>query len=318
MLKSLKYVSLLIFCLMILTSCLLAISFNHNSKYMIKNAMYGVLHVSAPRIVGAGFIIGENIILTVSHVVHGADSLNIQAYDKKIYKAHIVFEDTSNDLAVLSFDDWEGFKKNSKYTIIPLVPDYELLDHVYSVGNPSDISFTVTAGIVSSRTQSLSHLSFLIETDAGIFEGSSGGPLLNDHGEAIGINEALLPMEGGSMGMATPYELIMRFLDDQKLFHETRRTNIGVDIRPDGTVVKIAEGGPSQIALLKLGDIVYAPGDNSRVFESNTERGLYISTRPSYESFSLDIIRDGKHITIMIKPNYVVLRNETIFKAPKQ
>jgi len=140
---------------------------------------------------GSGFVIdGEGHILTNFHVVEGARQLEVTTSDKKKYKAQIVGTDPIHDLAVIQIPTKE-------------VPQAEIGDSkslvvgqkVYAIGNPFGLSGTMTRGIISSIRSVKGQRGYIdeaIQTDAAINPGNSGGPLLNAHGQVIGINSMIL------------------------------------------------------------------------------------------------------------------------------
>ena len=153
---------------------------------------------------GSGFIINESgQILTNNHVVNGSRSLNVTLGDKKQYKAKIVGTDPRNDLALIEI------KADRKLPFLHLGDSdgLQVGQKVLAIGNPFGLEGTLTTGIVSSLGRSLASetdrpLEDLIQTDAAINPGNSGGPLLDSHGDVIGINTAIYGSQSMSEGQA--------------------------------------------------------------------------------------------------------------------
>src|SRR5579863_5477050 len=157
--------------------------------------------------IGSGFIINEDgEIVTNNHVVSGSRNVTVTLWDKKQYKANVVGLDRRSDLAILHI------KADRKLPFVRLGNSDDLVvgQKVLAIGNPFGLEGTLTTGIVSSLGRSLANedgdpLEGLIQTDAAINPGNSGGPLLDSHGDVIGINTAIYSPqsrgEAGSIGI---------------------------------------------------------------------------------------------------------------------
>jgi S1-C subfamily serine protease len=185
---------------------------------------------------GSGFVIdGEGHILTNFHVVEGARQVEVTTSDKKKYKAQIVGTDPIHDLAVIQIPTKS-------------VPQAEIGDSkslivgqkVYAIGNPFGLSGTMTRGIISSIRSLKGERGFIdeaIQTDAAINPGNSGGPLLNVHGQVIGINTMILTggvEQSAGIGFAIPINTAKAVLDDLVHLGRVRRPEIGVRTVPIG------------------------------------------------------------------------------------
>jgi S1-C subfamily serine protease len=154
--------------------------------------------------IGSGFIINETgDIVTNSHVVNGSRNLTVTLSDKRQFKATVVGLDRRADLAILHIS------ADKKLPFVRLGNSDDLLvgQKVLAIGNPFGLEGTLTTGIVSSLGRSLQSeegapLEGLIQTDAAINPGNSGGPLLDSHGDVIGINTAIYSTQGGAGGEA--------------------------------------------------------------------------------------------------------------------
>src|SRR5271154_767852 len=143
---------------------------------------------------GSGFVIDtDGHILTNFHVVQGAQTIEVTLGDLTRYKAKMIGADTRNDIALIQIDT-----KGKKLTPLPLGDSRNLLvgQRALAIGNPFGFSSSLTTGIVSAlgRTVQTSETTFIdeaIQTDASINRGNSGGPLLDSHGQVIGINSAI-------------------------------------------------------------------------------------------------------------------------------
>ena len=153
---------------------------------------------------GSGFVIDtDGHILTNFHVVEGAQTIEVTLGDQTRYKAKLIGADTRNDIALIQIDP-----KGKKLTPLTLGDSRNLLvgQRVLAIGNPFGFQSTLTTGIVSAlgRTVQTSDTTFIdeaIQTDAAINRGNSGGPLLDSHGEVIGINSAIFSPSGTSAGI---------------------------------------------------------------------------------------------------------------------
>lgn len=201
---------------------------------------------------GSGFVIdSEGHILTNYHVIEGARQLEVTTSDKKKYKAQIVGTDPIHDLAVIQIP-------NSS------VPKAEIGDSknlavgqkVYAIGNPFGLSGTMTRGIISSiRSLKGQHgyIDEAIQTDAAINPGNSGGPLLNVHGQVIGINSMILTggaEQSSGIGFAIPINTAKAVLDDLVHLGRVRRPEIGIRTVPIGPEVADQLGFGEQSGLL--------------------------------------------------------------------
>lgn len=168
--------------------------------------------------VGSGFIINDKgQILTNYHVVGGSDKLTVTMADKSKYEATVVDKDPANDLALIQIKP----KKKLNFLRLGESDNLQVGQKVLAIGNPFGLEGTLTTGIVSSlgrdiRDEQGQTLEGLIQTDAAINSGNSGGPLLDSQGNVIGINTAILNVTGGNIGIgfAMPISRARRMLDD--------------------------------------------------------------------------------------------------------
>ncbi|MBI4522919.1 MAG: trypsin-like peptidase domain-containing protein, partial [Deltaproteobacteria bacterium] len=149
---------------------------------------------------GSGFIIdGDGSILTNNHVVENAQKIVVRLADEREFEAKVIGKDPKTDIAVI--------KINAK-TGLPVAPlgdsdKLEVGEWVLAIGNPFGLENTVTSGIVSAKGRHIGAGPYdsFIQTDASINPGNSGGPLINLHGEVVGINTAIFSRTGGNIGI---------------------------------------------------------------------------------------------------------------------
>jgi Do/DeqQ family serine protease len=186
---------------------------------------------------GSGvFISPDGHIVTNNHVVEGAQRIQVRLADKRQFEARVVGTDSSTDLAVIKIDEAKDI------TVVPFGNSdrVQVGDWVVAVGNPLQLTSTVTAGIVSALGRQLRiiedqfRIENFIQTDAAINPGNSGGALVNLRGELIGINTAIASRtrrtEG--YGFAIPSALVERVATDLIAYGEVRRGYLGVSILP--------------------------------------------------------------------------------------
>jgi S1-C subfamily serine protease len=219
---------------------------------------------------GSGFIIDkEGHILTNYHVIADSRQLEVTLHDRKKYRATVVGTDRSHDLAVIQI------KASS---LSPMVlgdsRNLQVGQKVYAIGNPFGLSGTLTRGIVSSirSVQEPDGMTIdeAIQTDAAINPGNSGGPLLNWHGEVIGINTMIASSVGQSagIGFAIPINTAKAVLNDLVTLGRVRRPALGVKTIPIGPelaeqmglaadygllIVQVTPGGAAERAGLRGG-----------------------------------------------------------------
>jgi S1-C subfamily serine protease len=164
---------------------------------------------------GTGFIVNsDGLILTNNHVVRGSEQLTVTMSDKKSFKARVVGYDPTHDLALVKID------VGRKLSSLRLGDSENLVvgQKVLAIGNPFEFGGTLTTGVVSSLDRTISteesrQLEGMIQTDAAINPGNSGGPLLNSHGDVIGINTAIYGQQSIGIGFATPINRAKGMLD---------------------------------------------------------------------------------------------------------
>ena len=176
---------------------------------------------------GSGVIIStDGYIVTNNHVVDGADELLVTLNDNKEYSARIIGADATTDLALIKIDG-----KNLPAIQIANSDNVKVGEWVLAVGNPLGLNNTVTAGIVSAKARSMGQgVSSMIQTDAAINQGNSGGALVNTNGALIGINAMIYSQTGSNIGygFAIPTTIMNKVVDDIKKYGNVQRAMIGI------------------------------------------------------------------------------------------
>jgi S1-C subfamily serine protease len=224
---------------------------------------------------GSGFIIDrDGHILTNYHVVQGARQIEVTLSDKKKYRATVVGLDQVDDLAVIQI-------RASDLQPVTL-GDSRKLDvgqKVYAIGNPFGLSGSMTRGIISSlrpvRGPNGNYLDEAIQTDAAINPGNSGGPLLDSHGNVIGINSFILSPSGSSagLGFAIPINVAKAVVNDLISYGEVRRPSLGIRTLPISPDLAEQIGLPADYGVLILQVV---PGSAA------ARAGLRGGTEPAY------------------------------------
>jgi serine protease Do len=184
---------------------------------------------------GSGVVITpDGYVVTNHHVIENADELEVTLNNKKTYKAKLIGSDPNTDLAVIKIDA----------TDLPIVPfgnsdQVKIGEWVLAVGNPFNLTSTVTAGIVSAKGRNIDiiqenyKIESFIQTDAAVNPGNSGGALVNINGELVGINTAISTHTGSFEGysFAVPSNLVNKVAADIIQFGTVQRGLLGVNIR---------------------------------------------------------------------------------------
>lgn len=184
---------------------------------------------------GSGVIISaDGYIVTNNHVVHNAERLEVTLNDKRTYEAEIIGTDPATDLALIKINE-----ENLPYMVYGDSDNVRIGEWVLAVGNPFNLTSTVTAGIVSALARDInilganSAIEAFIQTDAPVNRGNSGGALVNTNGELIGINAAIASNTGSYTGysFAIPVNIVKKVVNDFINYGEIQRAYIGVTIR---------------------------------------------------------------------------------------
>lgn len=273
---------------------------------------------------GSGVIISaDGYIVTNNHVVADADELTVTLNDNKEYSARIIGTDKASDLALIKIDG-----KNLPAITIANSDDIKVGEWVLAVGNPFNLTNTVTAGIVSAKARSLyqNGVESFIQTDAAINPGNSGGALVNTRGELIGINAMLYSQTGSfsGYGFAIPTSIMNKVVADLKQYGTVQRALIGiqgqdvknyVDAKKDkgedidlGTmegiyVAKVTEESAAEEAGMKEGDVITAI-DGKPVNKMAELQEVLAKKRPG-DKVTVTYLRDKKKAT-----KTVTLKNE--------
>lgn len=265
---------------------------------------------------GSGVIISQDgYIVTNNHVVEGADELTVTLNDNSEYSARIIGTDKTTDLALI--------KVTAKD--LPTLPigDSDKLrvgEWVLAVGNPFNLTSTVTAGIVSAKARSLgaNGVESFIQTDAAINAGNSGGALVNTSGELVGINAMLYSQTGSysGYGFAIPTTIMNKVVDDLKKYGTVQRAVLdiqGLDAHKQidakkakgeeidlGTnegiyVAKVNEGGAGEAAGLEEGDVI-TQIDNKKVTKK-AELQEYLNSKRPGDKVSITYLHKKKSVT---------------------
>jgi S1-C subfamily serine protease len=184
----------------------------------------------ASQSLGSGFLINdEGFILTNFHVISGSSKIQVTLSDQSQYYASALDTDRSDDLALIKI----ALKKRVQFLKLGDSDRIQVGQKVLAIGNPFGLEGTLTVGVVSSIGRAIEgeneqHLEGMIQTDAAINGGNSGGPLLDSSGNVIGINTAILGRTNIGIGFALPINRAKALLDDYKAGRVTERPKVGI------------------------------------------------------------------------------------------
>jgi S1-C subfamily serine protease len=283
---------------------------------------------------GSGFIIDpRGYILTNFHVVQEAQSIEVVLGDQSRYPAKFIGADQRNDVALIKIEP-----KGKQLATLPL-GDSSVLQvgqKVLAIGNPFGFQSTLTTGVVSAvgRTVQTSQSTFIdeaIQTDAAINRGNSGGPLINTHGEVIGINSAIYTPTGttAGIGFAIPINTAKAIAHDLMTEGRVHRALLGVETLPvagwlsealdlpvqDGLLIEtVTRGGPAAAAGLRGGDRVAQAGmrriaiggdvivavDGQKV-SNQFDLNVILNRKRPGDTVNVTVYRGGKKMDIPVK-----------------
>ncbi|TXE07643.1 PDZ domain-containing protein [Gelidibacter salicanalis] len=263
---------------------------------------------------GSGVIISpDGYIITNNHVINGSQQLSITLNDNKIYEAELIGTDEKTDIALLKIDAGEALP----FATFGNSDQVKVGEWVLAVGNPFNLTSTVTAGIISAKSRDLSGInsqSFL-QTDAAVNPGNSGGALVNTRGELIGINTAITSQTGSYIGysFAVPSNIARKVVEDIMEFGNVQNGILGVrggelnsksaeSFEVSATqgfyVSDVEERSGADKAGIKKGDIIKKI-DNISISKFSDLSG-YLSTKRPNDVVDLYIIRNGSEKKIPV------------------
>jgi Do/DeqQ family serine protease len=271
---------------------------------------------------GSGVLISDDgYIVTNNHVIEDAENVSITLNNRKTYKAEVIGTDPNTDLALLKIDE-----ENLPYVHYGNSDDVNIGQWVLAVGNPFNLTSTVTAGIISAKGRDInilrndpysgmSAIESFIQTDAAVNPGNSGGALVASTGELVGINSAIKSNTGSYTGysFAIPVNIVKKVVRDLKEYGTVQRAFIGVSIRNldeqlaeklntsdlngvyiNGTV----ENGSAAKAGIKKGDIIKKIGSKS--IKDVTELQEQISQFRPGDKVNITVNRDNKEVKLLV------------------
>jgi serine protease Do len=300
----------------------------HPSIDPLYHFFYGNQRQQQPQLTqasGSGVLISDDgYIVTNNHVIKNAENLTITLNNNKTYQAKIIGSDPNTDLALLKID-----KENLPYIHYGNSNTLNIGEWVLAVGNPFNLTSTVTAGIVSAKGRDInilkndpytgmSSIESFIQTDAAVNPGNSGGALVNSTGELIGINTAIQSNTGSYTGysFAIPVNIVKKVVSDLKEFGAVQRAFIGVSIQNieeklakemgieslNGVYVNgTSENGSAAKSGIKAGDVITKIG--AKEIKNVTELQEQISQ-----------FRPGDEITIVVQRAHKELKLPIILK----
>jgi Do/DeqQ family serine protease len=270
------------------------------------------------RSAGSGVIITDDgFIVTNNHVVENSDKVEVTLHDKRTLQAKVIGTDPSTDLALLKVED-----KGLPYLPYGNSDNVKVGEWVLAVGNPFNLTSTVTAGIVSAKARNISILpdqqfpiESFIQTDAAVNPGNSGGALVDTQGNLIGINTAIASSTGSFSGysFAIPVNIVRKVVSDLIEFGNVQRAFIGVSIRDIDSklaeekgikklngvyVAGLTDGGAAMNAGIEEGDIITKVG------------GVEVNSTPELQE-QVSKYRPGDKVEVTINRNNNI-RNLTV------
>jgi Do/DeqQ family serine protease len=267
---------------------------------------------------GSGVIYtSDGYILTNNHVVEFADEFEVTMHDNREFKARMVGRDPDTDMAVIKIDG-----NNFPFIELGNSDDVKVGEWALAVGNPFDLTSTVTAGIISAKGRDIDiikggkAIESFIQTDAAVNPGNSGGALVDVNGKLIGINSAIATPTGVFAGysFAIPVNLAKRIADDLIKYGEFRRAYLGVnvatmdsyvakelnlDLIQGAVIVNVDPEGSAARSGVMENDIVTKA--NGKAVTTTAELLEQIGRSKVGETLSLTVVRNNKNIEIPVR-----------------
>jgi Do/DeqQ family serine protease len=269
---------------------------------------------------GSGVIVSKDgYIITNNHVIRNATDIEVTMNNKKTYKAELIGTDSTNDIALLKIG-----ADNLPYITFGDSDSIKIGEWVLAVGNPYNLTSTVTAGIISAKGRDLdgnSSIDSFIQTDAAVNPGNSGGALVNTRGELIGINTAISSRTGSFIGysFAVPSNIAKKVIEDIMEYGNVQKAILGVrggelnnkiaeNLQIDKTegfyISEVTENSGAKIAGLKEKDIIVRLND-VKISTYADLKGYINSKRPN-DIITVTYLRDG----VERKANVTLTKNE--------
>jgi Do/DeqQ family serine protease len=263
---------------------------------------------------GSGVIISEDgYIVTNNHVIKDATELEVTLNNKKVYKAKLIGSDAKMDIALLKIDTEDKLP----YSTFADSDQVKVGEWVLAVGNPYNLTSTVTAGIVSAKARNLdtNGIQSFLQTDAAVNPGNSGGALVNTHGELIGINTMISSPTGSYAGysFAIPSNITRKIIEDIMEFGNVQRGALGIvgnEINGQSSkelgiketqgyyISKVLKNSGAEKSGLQKGDVIIKL-DNQTI-TTYPELTGYIGAKRPNDKINVTIIRDGKNQVIPV------------------
>ena len=293
---------------------------------------YGQSRESEREVVGSGsgvIISSDGHIITNNHVIKGARKLEITLNNKETYEAEVVGVDESTDIALLKIN-----KNDLPYMAFGDSDNLRVGEWVLAVGNPFNLTSTVTAGIVSAKARDINimnnnkRIESFIQTDAAVNPGNSGGALVNIRGDLIGINTAISSQTGSYIGysFAVPSNIAKKVIEDILEFGNVQRAYLGINYEElnsakaaefgvestEGVLItRVLDQGAAKEAGLLTNDIIIKM-DNVKIANFSDLQGFLGSKRPG-DMVEVAILRDelSKIINLKLKNQFGKYEFET-------
>ena len=255
---------------------------------------------------GSGVIISpDGYIVTNNHVIQDANRLQVTLNNNQNYMAEVIGTDPKSDIALLKID-----AEDLDYLPFGDSDNARIGEWVLAVGNPFNLTSTVTAGIISAKSRDLgmdANISSFIQTDAAVNPGNSGGALVNIYGELIGINTAITSQTGTYVGyaFAVPSNNARKIVEDILEFGDVQQGILGIrgseaanvpssyeiEVSEGVYVAQVEEGSGADKAGIRSGDIIRQI-DNVKINKFSDLTGYIGSKRPN-DIVKVQVIRDG-------------------------
>ncbi|WP_375239301.1 trypsin-like peptidase domain-containing protein [Aurantibacter sp.] len=294
----------------------------NNGSPTLEDLFFGRMQKRQQLGTGSGVIISpDGYIITNNHVIDGSQALTVTLNDNRTFNAEIIGTDPKTDIALLKIETIEELP----YTTFADSDMAKIGEWVLAVGNPFNLTSTVTAGIISAKSRDLSsnNSQSFIQTDAAVNPGNSGGALVNTNGDLIGINTAISSQTGSYIGysFAVPSNIAKKVVQDIMEFGNVQNGILGVtggalngeNLEQFGEsqgfyISEIEEGSGAEKAGLQSGDIIKKI-DQTEINKFSDLSG-YLATKRPNDVVKVEFIRNGaietSAVTLLKNNSYII------------